>query len=279
MRTVWRILRLWRVHAYLDLLAILRSPGRFAMFLTSDLLVNIGGVLTMLLLAERFNGIGPWSKWQVVFMLGYGSLASGLVYMFFAYNLAFISRTIGRGQFDHVLIQPQPLWMVLLTDGFSPFIGALGLAPGLVLGGLAMVHGVAQLSAVWAGMLGLNLLGSMAVSLGFSYIWGTIAFWAPRGAEEINSSSNAILQQLMGYPLDMVGAGLTGALLTVLPAGFVAWYPSRALLGLDASPLAPFVTPLAGAAFGLVAWAVFARGLAHYRVTGSARYLARGHRM
>jgi ABC-type uncharacterized transport system permease subunit len=121
--------------------------------------------------------------------------------------------------------------------------------------------------------------GSIAVSLSFAYICATLAFWAPRSAEEINSSSNAIFNQLRGYPLDTVGPGLSAALLTVLPVGFNAWYPSRALLGLDSSALAAFATPLAGIGFGLIAWAVFARGLAHYRFTGSQRYLSRGHRM
>ncbi|MBV8083852.1 MAG: ABC-2 family transporter protein [Chloroflexi bacterium] len=279
MKFAWRILRLWRVYGYLDLLAILRSPARFTLFLASDLLVNVGGFLTMLLLAERFDGIGAWTKWQVVFMLGYGSLAGALVYLFFAYNVAFISRRIGRGQFDHVLIQPQPLWMATLTDGFSPFIGGIGLAPGLVLGGLALGHGAGPVGLSWVALLPLNLLGSMAVSMGFAYIWGALAFWAPRSAEEINSTSNAMMQQLKGYPLDAVGPGLRGALLTVLPAGFIAWYPSRALLGLDAVPGAGFITPLAGLGFGLLAWAVFERGLAHYRITGSQRYLSRGHRM
>ena len=278
MTALRRLLALWRVHAYLDLLAFLRSPGRFSLFLVSDVLVNVGGFLTMLLLAQRFDGFGVWTKWQIVFMLGYGSLTSALVYVFFAYNVAFISRTIGRGQFDHVLIQPQPLWMAILTEGFSPFLGAFGLLPGLLLGGLALAHGVAPMRPIWAVLLPLNVLGSMAVSLGFSYIWATLAFWAPRGAEEINSTSNAILQQLKGYPLDAVGAGLDGVLLSVLPAGFVAWYPSRALLGLDHSPIASLATPLAALAFGLIAWVAFSRGLAHYRFTGSQRYLDRGHR-
>ena len=48
-------------------------------------------------------------------------LATSLSDMFFGYNVRFISRRLGRGQFDHTLIQPQPVWMALLTEGFNPF--------------------------------------------------------------------------------------------------------------------------------------------------------------
>lgn len=127
-------------------------------------------------------------------------------------------------------------------------------------------------------LLAVNLLASVAIYMAFAYMWGSLAFWAPRAAEEINSSTNALLMQLQQFPLDGAGSMLIGGLLTVLPVGFVGWYPARALLGLD--PLAPaaFVTPLAALAFlALAAW-FFGRGLQQYGRTGSTRYLSWGFR-
>ena len=72
--------------------------------------------------------------------------------------------------------------------------------------------------------------------LSFAYLWGSLAFIAPRGAEEINSTTMRLLEQLKPFPLDGVGGRALGRLLlSVVPAGFLAWLPSRVLLGLDDS--------------------------------------------
>ena len=64
-------------------------------------------------------------------MLGYAALVRGLLDMGFSYNVLHISRRIGRGQMDHTLVQPQPVWMGLLTEGFMPFSGSWSLFTGI----------------------------------------------------------------------------------------------------------------------------------------------------
>ena len=114
--------------------------------------------------------------------------------------------------------------------------------------------------------------------MAFHFIWGTLAFWAPRGAEEVNSETNHLLSQLRPFPLDGIGALGQVGLLTIVPVGFLAWYPSRALLGVDPSSATLAVTPLAGLVFAVAATIVFRLGLAHYARTGSSRYSDFGHR-
>src|SRR5947209_15927157 len=110
MTTFSRLLQLWRLYAWLDFMWVTRSFRMFVMYFVGDAVINVAAVTGMLLVAERFDGIGPWSKWQIVFMLGYGTMVSGLLSTFFGYNVLMISRRLGRGQFDHTLIQPQPVW-------------------------------------------------------------------------------------------------------------------------------------------------------------------------
>ena len=114
--------------------------------------------------------------------------------------------------------------------------------------------------------------------MGFSYLWSSLAFWAPTAAEEISSSANRLMNQITPFPLDGLRPVALAGLLTVVPAGFIAWYPSRALLGLDPSPVALVVTPLAALLLGGVAAWAFTRGLHEYGRTGSQRYSAFGHR-
>ena len=273
-----RLLRLWRMYAALDFTFLMADVKLALIWYISDGIVNLASITAVLLLAERFAGIGAWTRDQIVFMLGYATLGSGLLSMFFGYNVLTISRRLGRGQLDHTLIQPQPIWLSLLTEGFMPFSSAPMLLPGIGLLAWATSRLPLAITPGWLALLALNLAASSAVVLAFSFLWGSLAFWAPRAAEEISSSSTTLLYQLKPFPLDGLGPLLLGGMMTVLPVGFVAWYPCRALLGLDPSGWAGVITPLAALAFSIVTSLIFLKGLRHYGRTGSQRYSSLGHR-
>ena len=276
--TIRRILQLWRMYAALDF-TFLMSDIRLALtWYLSDGIVNFATVTATLLLAERFAGIGGWSRNQIVFMLGYATVVTGLMHTFFGYNVLMISRRLGRGQLDHTLVQPQPIWLALLTEGFMPFSGAPMILPGLGLLLWAAARLPLAVGPGWLALFALNLAASAAIVLAFAFLWGSLAFWAPRSAEEISSSAIRLLDQLKGFPLDGIAPLLLGSMLGALPVGFVAWYPCRALLGLGASPADLWITPLAALLFVLAAIALFLKGMQHYERIGSQRYSSFGHR-
>lgn len=277
-RTAQELLAPWIAAAYVDLLFVTRSPRQLIGYAVSDALLAVAGAGGTLLLAERFQGIGVWTREQVVFMLGYAIVATGILSTLFGYNVLVVSRRLGRGQLDHTLVQPRPLWAALLAEGFVPFSGPAEIVPGAAL----MLWAGGQIglapSPGWWALLGLNLLASAVVVVSFSYLWGSLAFHAPVAAEEISTSATRMIAQLKSFPLDSAGPLLAGGLLSALPAGFVAWYPCRVLLGLDPVTWHVFVTPLAAAAFLGAAVVAFSKGLTHYVRTGSQRYSTFGHR-
>jgi ABC-2 type transport system permease protein len=272
------ILRQWRLFAWMDFTWVTRNLSFFLTYYISDVTLNVATVTATFLLAERFDGIGPWSTAQIIFMLGYATLVKGSVGTLFGYNVAFISRRIGRGQLDHTLIQPRPIWLTLLTEGFTPFSGSALLVPGVVLILWSSSRLSLTISFTWLVLACANFVASCAIFLGFSVIWGSLAFWAQRAAEEISSSAMKMMSELTPFPLDGLGAGWTIGMLTALPAGFVAWYPCRALLGVDHTPYAAVVTPLAAVVLSVLTITVFHKGMRHYGRIGSQRYLSFGHR-
>lgn len=276
---VGRVFGLWRLYATMDLLFVARGPRVALTFYFSDLVRGAAAATATFLLAERFDGIGAWTRPQVLFLLGYALLVRLLIDTFFNYNLAHVSRRIGRGQLDHLLIQPQPLWMALITEGFAPVTGTGMLLPSAILLGSASRQMNLTVTPGWWLLLVTYLLASILVVQSFEYAWASIAFWAPRAAEEINSHTWDLLQALIPFPLDGLSGWALASLLTLVPAGLVAWYPSRALLGLV--PLAwpdAAVVPAAAVLFAAFAVWIFTRGLHHYGHTGSSRYLEYGHR-
>ena len=286
-----RLARLLALYARMDALWILRARGSAATFYAAEWLRGVGVVAATGLIAARFDGIGPWSRSEVTFLLGYSLLVRGAVDVCFGWNLAHVSRRIGRGQLDHMLLQPVSLPVLVLAEGFSPLSGSGLFVTGAVLLALAG-HG---LGALGPAVFALHFAASVAVVLAFSYAWGSVAFWAPRAAEEINSSTMELVDQLRAFPLDGLGPGLLALLVSAVPVGLVAWWPARVLLqvggpqpgfatsssGFAASlpaSVAPLFAPLAALVLSAVAAAIFARGLGHYRATGSIRYLSLGHR-
>ena len=276
--SIRRLLRLWKLYALMDFMLIAADLKLGLTYYLSDAILNIAAVTGMLLLAERFAGIGAWTHDQIIFMLGYATVANGIVNLLGGYNVMMISRRVGRGQLDHTLAQPQPIWMALLTEGFMPFSSSAVLIPGIGLLAWALGRLGLAIAPGWLALLALNLLASAAIVLAFSFIWGSLAFWAPRAAEEISSSTVNMLSQLKVFPLDGLGPLLLGGLLTFLPVGFIAWYPSRALLGIDPSPWGGWLTPLMALLLALLAAGVFHKGMLHYARTGSQHYSGFGHR-
>lgn len=277
MHTLKRLLALWRLYAYMDFQLLTRSLRLFLTWTVADAVVKLASIAAMLLIAERFQGMGPWSKPQLYFMLGYATVVNGVLDTLFGYNVQYISRRLGRGQLDHTLIQPQPLWLSLLTEGFTPIEGSGTLLIGTGLMAWSLANLELALSAGWFALLGINMLASVAVVLACSFTVGSLAFWAPRAAEEISTPLLRMFGHLKQFPFDGLSALALG-LVTLVPIGFMAWYPSRYLLGLDPAPVAGIVTPLVGLVMLGLARFAFTKGMRHYARTGSQRYHALGHR-
>jgi ABC-2 type transport system permease protein len=269
--------RLFGAGARLNAIRILRTREQAIAHTVTDFIWHSGAMLAPILVAVRFGHIGPWPLAAVVFMLAYGAAVSSLLDAL-GDNTFVISQRIGRGQLDHYLVQPQPLWRILLTEGFTPFdfwpVLTLGLA--LMAWSAARLHVTASLG--WLGLLGVNLLASMAVQTAFLYAWGSLAFWAPRGAEEISSAASSLIGEA-SFPLDPVPRALRVVLVSAVPSGLLSWLPSRALLHIAGAGAADaWLTPLAAIVLGAFALFLFRLGLRHYRHTGSTRYTEYGHR-
>jgi ABC-2 type transport system permease protein len=270
-------LRLLGAGARLNAIRILRTREQAILFTATDFIWHSGALLAPVLVAVRFGHIGPWPVDAVVFMLAYGAAVSSLLDALGDAPWV-LSQRIGRGQLDHYLVQPQPLWRTLLTDSFTPFdfwpVLALGLS--LMAWSTARLH--VAVSPGWLGLLAVNLLASIGVKTAFLYAWGSLAFWAPRGAEEISHAAASVIDEV-SFPLDTVPRPLQVALVSVVPSGLLSWLPARALLHIaGAGAVDTWLTPLAAIVLGAVALLLFRLGLRNYRRTGSRRYMDFGHR-
>lgn len=273
-----RIVRLWVMYARMDAGWFLRDTKYCAGIILTDIIANLTGISGVFLLSERFGGIGGMGRDQVLFMLGYSSLLDGIFLLFFSScNVGHVSRIIGRGQLDHMLIQPMPLWMQLITMGFIPVSGSSMLLCGVGLTVYALTRLHLAVSLLWVLGFLVSLACSAAVMLAVSYIASFAAFYAPVAAEEISTTAIGLFD-IRGYPLGGLPKAAQWALCTVLPVGLAAWFPANALLGLEAAGLPAALLALAALSLSGLAATLFRKGLKHYAKTGNNRYLDRGHR-
>lgn len=274
-----QMVRLWRIYGKLDLTWFLRDTKYCVLAIIADIVANVSAIAAVFLLAERFGNIGGMTRDQILFMLGYACVIDGVILMFFSMNnVAWISRLIGRGQLDHRLIQPVPLWMQFATEGFIPVSGNSMLLCGILIIMYAARKLMLPIGIMWSMLFAASVICSTAVILSFSYIMGTIAFYAPGAGEEISTTAIGLFSAIKTFPIGGLTLGTKLALCTVVPVGLAAWFPANVLLGQAPHGLHNTLLPVMTLVLVLLASLIFKKGLKHYAKSGSIRYYERGHR-
>ena len=177
---------LYRLYGRMDLQWFLQDSRNSLILLAVDVVLGVADLAGLMLLAVRFQGVGGFSAREVLFFLAFYETGNGFLTMLFCnYNVLNISRRVGRGQLDHMLIQPRPLAMQLLAEGFAPVSGCGKLLVGLAVLIVACVGLHMRITPVWVLMLMLYVICYGALQIGQSYLWGSLAFYIPAAFEEI----------------------------------------------------------------------------------------------
>ncbi len=274
------LLRLYKTYGKMDLMWFLRDTKYCLLQIFTDLVSTGAAMAGVFVLARRFGNIGGMTQDQLLFMLGYAMLGDGIFSLFFiGYNAGQISRTIGRGQLDHNMIQPVPLWMQLMTGGFSPVSGSSILICGIILTVYAAGRLGITITLGWVFLLILSILASVVIFLSFVYLVSCIAFWAPVAAEESASLIHGLFGSLKRYPLGGMAVGWQAVFCSLVPVGLAGWFPSLWLMNDGTpAPFFPVLTFVMAFLFGLLAVRLFRKGMKHYATCGSPRYSGFGHR-
>jgi len=273
------LFKLWKLYGGMDLRWLMQDKATVLLVIITETLSNLSGMAGVLLLAVRFGGVGGLSTDEILFMLGFYELADGLGWMIFGnYNIIHISRRIGRGQVDHMLIQPKPLWMQFLTEGFMPFSGCHGFLIGVLLTAIAVARLDITLSPIWFLLLLYYLVIHMLLQLSQSFLYGSAAFYKPVACEEISSMILDMNHQLGRFPLFGLPGWLSMLLHTVLPIGLLAYFPALALLRDLGKPTELAFPFFVAAIFLTAALICFKKGLTHYAKHSCNRYKEMGHR-
>ncbi len=271
-----RYFQLLGIYAKMDLASLMRDSKFMAIVIIADIVSNISSISGIFLLAWKFGGIGGMDRFEVLFMLAYGNIVMGFLNMMGGCNALFPSRIIGRGQWEHMFIMPVP-YTVQLTVGIFPFTGSASFLSGIGMLWVAVCKMETIMPWWWPGMLILQMIISMVIVVAISYMFSSLAFYAPVQCEEISSAVVYSMNRTMTFPLSGMPLYIRYPLLTVFPAGLMAWFPTMILLRKTAAFVS--IYPAIFALFiSLSATYFFRKGFRYYVKKGINRYVSGGHR-
>lgn len=127
-------------------------------------------------------------------------------------------------------------------------------------------------------MLVLYLSATIVIIVTRSYLVATAAFYAPVAAEEISTTAIEGTWQLSTFPLSGMPGFIQIPLLTLLPEGLMAWFPSLCLLGKPPIKFTEYYPFIYALIIATAANLIFRKGLNYYVKKGSNRYVPYGFR-
>jgi len=278
------LFRLLGVYTKMDLMWFLRDTRYCLLQIAADTISAAAAVSGVFLLSVQFGGIGGMNENEILFMLSYATMVDGVFMIFFAgSNTGSISRVIGRGQLDHAVIQPVPIWIQLITGGFSPVSGSSMLVCGIALSIYSIQRLHLNVSIMWIAAYLFSVICSTVIIVSVTYIVSCLAFYAPAAAEEISEVARDLFTSLKSYPLGGTSWLWQTVFCTIIPVGLAAWFPSSILLsqrpnGVFGGVRFPALTSAVAAVLLIAATLLFKKGMNYYAKNGSPRYSGFGHR-
>lgn len=229
--------------------------------------VSIGIIWALL---SRFPSLNGWDFPEMIFLYALGLLARG-IYTTFFFPIMRIPYLVRQGNFDRYLIRPlNPLFQILLQ-------GSLTSINDLIVGLVVFSQAVRMVEVTWSLALVLFLVavvvGAGLIQAAIALSVASVSFWVIK-VSGLTWTVQQIQNELIRYPVSIYGRAVQLILTIVLPVAFTSYYPTSTLLGKADGSLLPaqqlgWLTPVVGALWFGLAYAVWKRGVNRYQGTGS----------
>ncbi|MGH1352346.1 MAG: ABC-2 family transporter protein [Methyloligellaceae bacterium] len=186
---------------------------------------NIILFLVWVIYFSNFSSLKGWQLGDVATLNGIAAFAYGLAFLFCGGALE-VGRTIAGGELDIYLGRPR-----------SPVIGLLFREPrvsgfGDILTGPALWFWFGNYTFIEFCALFLMGLCAAVILLATALIINCLVFFAPQG----KSATDQLLESFIMiaiYPQNGFSIGVKVLLLTLIPAGFIAYFPINAVRSFD----------------------------------------------
>jgi ABC-2 type transport system permease protein len=230
-------------------------------------LILIMGVVSLEIIFAQVDHIAGWNKYQVFWMLGYFYLIRALYNTFFI-NTLNLGYWIRQGSLDIYITRPLGTFFQLLSTG--RYNTELPLDEYLI--GLGLMIVAESHIDIIPGLSGLLYLVFALVFCTMIYtcimfLLSAASFWIIK--------SNALhelvgsIERLIEYPLNIYNLTIKIILTTILPFGFISFYPSQYFFSFEDNKVFIFCIPVVALILILLSRLVWKKGLQTYQSPGA----------
>lgn len=247
----------------------LQYRSSLIMQIAAQIIMTAGELLAVVVILDRFKGVGQWAAPEILFFFGVMHASFALTELF-GRGVAAFQGFVQRGQFDAVLLRPRPLLMQVMCAQLD-----LRRAGSFAVGTAAVVSAAVQLEISWtlakAALLVICIVCGMLMCMGLFMIEATVVFFSVRSIEMVNVLTYGG-RSTCEYPVDIYPKPLRLLFTYVAPFALCLHWPVSWIIGKPMVNLPDwgfFLTPLAGAVFFLLISRIWYVGVRHYRSTGT----------
>lgn len=220
---------------------------------------------------SRFETIGGWTYYEVIFLYTLNLLSYGICSLFVWSPMRALQWMVQRGDFDGILIKPMnPLVHLIFRQFNQHFLGHILLS--------AVVFSICfrYLDITWSFLnvsyFILAILGGALIQAALLILSGSMSFWFVKS----NSITDTMIYGFRGfldYPITIYNKWIQIFLTFIIPYGFVNFYPSQYFLDKEGTglfhPIFQFATPVIGLGLLILSLFVWGRGVNKYQSVGS----------
>lgn len=240
--------------------------GDFVADLFATALGGLSSLFMVLLFFVPVGNLSGWRRDEVLFIVGLSMMSYG-IFATVSWNLfEFGDRYIIEGRFDRVLLRPISSWAQILFDQFRIPVLSETVIGAWVVGHSASNLGLALSPSEW-GFVAITVLSGTAI---YVFVFSMLASVAFHFEDRIGVAPPVFNLIPFGrWPQEVFPLAIRLLLRWVIPFGFVAFYPSEALLGRLPFGKLALLSPLVALAFGGLNAFFWRLGVRRYESTGS----------
>lgn len=268
-RKIKDVLELYIAFTKVTFLTQLEYRGQYFMRMFSKIISWSSGFIMILVLLNRFQVIGTWTTYEVLFLYALDMLSYSVAATFFMGPFGKLPKIIQRGELDQILVRPvNPLVYLVCTKVSAGYTTNYVIGVGIIVICMRkLAVSVGFLNICW---LVIVLFGGVLIH-GAAFILTTVpAFWILK-SDGLRQIFYTNMEQFIAYPLSIYNKGIRFILTFILPYGFINYYPSQWFLKKQElfHPVFQFMTPVIGIVVFLLAYWFWNKGLDAYQGTGS----------
>lgn len=242
----------------------------FALETLSQFAVTAIEFLAIWALFDRFGSLRGWTLAEVAVFYGTVGVAFSFAEAVMQ-GFDHFPHMVRGGQFDRVLLRPRSTVLLMIGQQFR--LSRMGRA---IQAAVVLAWGLSAVEVDWSAsrvlLLGMTFAAAVCFFNALLIFQATFAFWTVESLEVMSVLTHGGVETAQ-YPMSIYHHSLRRFLTFIVPLACVTYYPLLGVLGraedMDMTPLLPWIAPLAGPVFLLLALRSWRAGVRHYTSTGS----------